>query len=376
MNKKKLIITSFVVLFLILGGVFLYKFIINNDDFAPYISKEYNETYDLTSDIYDISIKYELTPIAQKYEEGVNLTYVQYDIEENSKTAEFQFYKDDFNGRNEACIVTIFVNIDEKKITKIEYEKGNGKRVLGHPKEIEQFEKVSNYINPNENIKITVTNEGIALYKDGQKMETTDFIKNITNDLDGNYEYDGIVTEINSDSLIFEDKSTNKKYLIDRISNFDYINGRTNEKINVNDIEVGNYIDTYPYSKSKAICILSNISGEELKKELIKNLSLEKPLDFNTKTVIYGKDMNIISKDKAILTLAIKESIESQKINSEEFEIKVELNPKTVIECKGGASKIEQLEHVLIDVINVRLDENTIHNEIPVATWFMSSNGN
>ncbi len=56
--------------------------------------------------------------------------------------------------------------------------------------------------------------------------------------------------------------------------------------------------------------------------------------------------------------------------------MKVELNSNTNIECKGGYNKIEQLEDVSIDVINVRLDENTINNEIPVATWFMCSNGN
>ena len=184
MNKKKVIVISIVILFLILLGVFFYKLIINNDDFAPYINKEYDETYDITSDIYDASIKYVLTPIAQKYEEGVELTYAQYDIEENNKTAEFQFYKDDFNGKNKACIVTILVSIDEKKVTKIKYEKGNGKRVSGYSTEIATFEKVSNYINPNENIKITITSEGITLYRDGQKIETTDFIKNVTNNLE------------------------------------------------------------------------------------------------------------------------------------------------------------------------------------------------
>lgn len=86
--------------------------------------------------------------------------------------------------------------------------------------------------------------------------------------------------------------------------------------------------------------------------------------------------MNIINNNKAILTLIFKESVESQNINSEEFEIQVEINSNTTIECKGGYNKIEQLGDVLIDVINVRLDENTIKNEIPVATWFMSSNGN
>lgn len=374
---KKKILLIIIVVFIIISIV-AYTFILNNDDFAPYTNKEYDEVYDINSDIYDLAlIKYELTSLAQQYEKGVKLTYAQYDIKDDSKTAEFQFYNDDYNGKNEACIVTIIVDIDEKKTTKIKYEKGHGKRVLGHSIEIITSEKVSDYINPKESIKIAIANEGITLYKDGKKIETKDFIKNISNNIGEKYDYEGIITEINSDNIIFKDQSNNKKYLIGLNSNFKFINGRTNEKINVSDIKVGNYIDTYPYTEeSKVISILSNIKGEELRKELIRNLSLEYPIDTKTKTLVTGKNMNIINNNKAILTLMFKESIVSQNINSEEFEIQVELNSNTTIECKGGYNKIEQLGDVLIDVINVRLDENTINNEIPVATWFMSSNGN
>ena len=35
-------------------------------------------------------------------------------------------------------------------------------------------------INLNENIKIIVTGEDVTLYKDGQKIEKNDFVKNIT----------------------------------------------------------------------------------------------------------------------------------------------------------------------------------------------------
>ena len=375
MNKKKVIVISIVILFLILLGVFFYKFIINNDDFAPYINKEYDETYDITSDIYDSSIKYVLTPIAQKYEEGVELTYAQYDIEGNNKTAEFQFYKDDYNGKNKVCIVTILVSIDEKKVTKIKYEKGNGKRVSGYSTEIATFEKVSNYINPNENIKITITSEGITLYKDGQKIETTDFIKNVTNNLEpSKFEgYKGIVTEINSNNITFEDKSTNKKYLIDCSNNYKYINGRTNEEINENDIKVGYYISTYTYGESEVISILSDIKGEELKKELIKNLSLENPI-YKGATVS-GENLNIINNNKAILTLKVYDLVEDYNSDSN-FEMQVELNQDTTIQTKVGYNKIEQLGDVTIDVISIRLDKNTINSEIPKATFFSSSCGN
>ena len=377
---KKKIVSIIVVAFIIVISLIVYNFIINNEDFAPYTNEEYNESYDITSDIYDVTVvKYELTPIVEKYEEGVKLTYAQYDIEENSKTAEFQFYKDDYNGKNMACIITAIVDIDAKKITKIKYEKGNGKRVSGYSTEINISENLSDYINPKENIQITIRNQDIILMKDGQRIEKEDFIKNVTNNLgtskfDG---YEGIVTEINSNNITFENKSQNRKYLIEYNKDFKCINGRTEDVIDVSNIKEGNYIHTFMYEGTKMISILSNINGEELKKELMKNLTIENHIDINPIASITGKTINIENSNKAILTLIVQEYIESQNIKSEEFEIKVELNSNTNIECKGLKNpKLEQLEDVFLDVINVRLDENTINNDIPVATWFMSSNGN
>ena len=230
--------------------------------------------------IYNLfEIKSELTEIAQEYEEGLKLTFVQYDIEKDNKKAKIQFYKDDYDGQNKACLLTINIDIDAKKTTKIKYEKGNGKRVRGYFNEISTLEKITDYINPNENIKIIVTSEDITLYKDEQKIEKKDFIKNITNNIGEDFNnYNGVITEINSNNIVFENQSNNKKYLIDVNSDFKFINGRTNEEMNIDEIKVDYYIDTYTYEKSKVISILSNIKGEELRKELMENFALEDPL--------------------------------------------------------------------------------------------------
>lgn len=372
---KKKVSIAIIVIFIIIVSIIFFNFIESNDDFAPYTNKEYDEVYDITSDIYDLaSTKYELTKIAQKYEDGVRLTYAQYNIEKNNKTAEFQFYNDTYNGKNKACIVTIAVDIDTQKTTKIRYEKGHGKRVSGHSTEINISENISNYINPDENIKIVVVNDEITVYKDGQKIETNDFIKDITNNLSGKYSYDGIITEMNSDNIIFENQSSKKKYSLKFNNNFKYINGRTNEEINVNDIKVGYYIDTSPYGESKVISILSNIKGEELRKELLKNFSLENPLYLTISPL--GTNMKIINKDKAILTITFDDLLPDYNTDGGKFEMKIEINPNTVIECKGGINKIEELGDVALDIIKIKLDKNTINNKIPIATWFMSSNGN
>lgn len=39
-------------------------------------------------------------------------------------------------------------------------------------------------------------------------------------------------------------------------------------------------------------------------------------------------------------------------------------------------NKMEQLKDVYLGIIKLKLDKNTINNEIPIATYFMSSDGN
>lgn len=377
--RKKVSITIIVFLIILLS-IIIYNFIKNNDDFASYISKKYDEVYDIHSDIYNlIEIKSELTEIAQKYETGLKLTFAQYDIQESSKKAEFQFYRNDYDGQNITCVLTINVDVDAKKTTKIKYEKGHGKRVNGYSDEINSLEKISDFINPNESIKITVTSQDITLYKNGQKIEKKDFIKNITNDIVENcMNYNGVITDISTNKIVFQNQSSSKKngyqYSIDKNSAFKFINERTNEEINMHDIKVGYYIDTNTYKGSKVISILSNIKGEELRKELMKNFALEKPIYLTVSPV--GKNMEIINKDKAILTITFDDLVPDYNTNGAEFEMQVEINSKTIIECKDEIDEIEQLGDVSLDIIKIKLDRNTINNEIPIVTYFMFSNGN
>ena len=374
---KKKVSIAIIVSFIIILSIIFYNFTKNNDDFAPYINKEYDKVYDIHSDIYDLSeIKRELTEIAQEYEEGLKLTFAQYDIEESNKKAQFQFYKNNYDGQNKACLLTINIDIDENKTTKIKYEKGHGKRVNGYSNEINSSEKISDYINPNESIKITVTSQDITLYKDGQKIGKNDFIKNITNDIEENsYGYNGIVTEISDNNIVFENQSSNKKYSIDINSNFKFINGRTNDEMNINDLKVDYYIDTSTYEKSKVISVLSNIKGEELREELMKNFALENPIYLTVSPI--GTNMEIVDKNKAILTVTFDDLLPDYNTDGGEFEMKVEINSNTKIECKGLIVEyVEQLKDVSLDIIKIKLDRNTINNEIPIVTYFNSSNGN
>jgi len=205
---------------------------------------------------------------------------------------------------------------------------------------------------------------------DNQIQETE--IENITNNIEETY--NGIITNINSNSIVFEDKSRNKKYSIDVNSSLNFINGRTNEKVYYDEMKIGYYIDTYTYKKSKVISILSNIKGEELRKELIKNLTLEDSPYLTVSPI--GTNIEIINSNKAILTITFEDLIPDYNVDGGKFEMKVEINSNTVIERKSGRNKIEQLKDADLSIIKIRLDKNTINNEIPIATYFMSSDGN
>ena len=177
-------------------------------------------------------------------------------------------------------------------------------------------------------------------------------------------------TELNSIEEIIEKINSinleeNKLYEIILI-------GKRNFEININEIKVGYYIDTLTQEQN-VISVLSNINGEELRKELIKNFTLENPIYLTVSPV--GTNMKIINKNKAILTITYGDLLSDYNTDGGEFEMKVEINSNTKIECKGGINNIEQLGDVSLDIIKIRLDKNTINNEIPVATYFMSSNG-
>lgn len=260
--------------------------------------------------------------------------------------------------------------------------------VVGNQKRIEEyygkggFDPIENKFGNKYDVEITtyydeegnIVNTENTKY-DNKMQETTeinDIPENITNNKEETY--NGIITNMNSNSIVFEDKSKNKKYSINVNSSLNFINGRTNEKVNYDDIKIGDYIDTYTYKKSKAISILSNIKGEELRKELIKNLTLEDSPYLTVSPI--GTNIEIINSNKAILTITFEDLIPDYNVDGGKFEMKVEINSNTVIERKGGRNKIEQLKDADLCIIKIRLDKNTINNEIPIATYFISSDGN
>ena len=261
--------------------------------------------------------------------------------------------------------------------------------VVGNQKRIEEdygkggFDPIENKFGNKYDVEITTyyDEDGNVVSRENTKSDNqiqgTAEINNIPENIINNIEeksYNGIITNIDSNSIVFENKLDNKRYSIDVNSSLNFINGRTNEKVYYDEMKIGYYIDTYTYKKSKAISILSNIKGEELRKELIKNLTLEDSPYLTVSPI--GTNIEIINSNKAILTITFEDLIPDYNVDGGKFEMKVEINSNTVIERKGGRNKIEQLKDADLNIIKIRLDKNTINNEIPIVTYFMSSDGN
>ena len=261
--------------------------------------------------------------------------------------------------------------------------------VVGNQKRIEEdygkggFDPIENKFGNKYDVEMTTYYDeyGNVVSRENTKSDNqiqgTTEINNIPENITNNIEeknYNGIITNIDSNRIVFENKLDNKRYSIDVNSSLNFINGRTNEKVYYDEMKIGYYIDAYTYKKSKAISILSNIKGEALRKELIKNLTLEGSPYLTVSPI--GTNIEIINSNKAILTITFKDLLPDYNVDGGKFEMKVEINPNTVIERKSGRNKIEQLKDADLCIIKIRLDKNTINNEIPIATYFMSSDGN
>ena len=76
---------------------------------------------------------------------------------------------------------------------------------------------------------------------------------------------EGLITNINRQSITIKDKETDYSYEIAIDEHTQFINDRTTETMKLDDIKIGDY-----YNAGR---IIRNITGEEWKKECIKNLA-------------------------------------------------------------------------------------------------------
>lgn len=186
----------------------------------------------------------------------------------------------------------------------------------------------------------------------------------------------GIIRKIKDNKITFIDKENNL-YILENKEQIRYINGRTSEQCRFNELKEGFYINI---SYDRTCYIYKNITGEELKKELLKSLALPDDVDILRTSVDEIKDVKQLGNNEALVTFEISDIIKAEnypEINDEEhkFEVilKVNNNTKYNLNFHGqdtyDAKTIENSKGLML---YIRLDANTLNDEYPCISMFDS----
>jgi len=186
----------------------------------------------------------------------------------------------------------------------------------------------------------------------------------------------GIIRKIKDNKITFIDKENNL-YILENKEQIKYINGRTSEQCKFSDLKEGYYINT---SYDRTCYIYENITGEALKRELLKSLALTDDVDVLRTSVDEIKDVKQLGNNEALVTFAISDVIKAEnypEINDEEhkFEVtlKVNNNTKYNLNFHGQDTyNAETIENSKWLMLYIRLDANTLNDEYPCISMFDS----
>lgn len=186
----------------------------------------------------------------------------------------------------------------------------------------------------------------------------------------------GIIRKIKDNKITFIDKENNL-YILENKEQIRYINGRTSEQCRFNELKEGFYINI---SYDRTCYIYKNITGEELKKELLKSLALPDDVDILRTSVDGIKDVKQLGNNEALVTFEISDIIKAEnypELNDEEhkFEVtlKVNNNTKYNLNFHGQDTyNAETIENSKWLMLYIRLDANTLNDEYPCISMFDS----
>ena len=175
----------------------------------------------------------------------------------------------------------------------------------------------------------------------------------------------GTISKIENNTIYFYTKE-NKHYYIKNNDKFQYENGRTFERYNFEDIKEKDYIEI---SNSLTIKIYRNISGWELKKELLEYWTL-RPKDYAM--VVNIEEIEKINEDEVIATIPLNDIVYSEEfpiIHDEIVKVKVKFTNNTEYHAKANDindinTLIQNEQHYLS---SIELDSSTIDSEYPVV---------
>ena len=207
-----------------------------------------------------------------------------------------------------------------------------------------------------------VQNMVVEPTKTDMQTDITDLVKN-----NGQY-FKGKITKIGENEITFV--SEKNEHVIRIGEDLPLINARTGKSMMQEEIKIGDFLDTF----GKHVGIIRNISGEELKKELLKNCSSE-----NNAEDIIGNSFDLIeiekiNSEKALVTLEFMDIYGEMMPKNETFRVKFEVNDKTEITSKSRlCHSIDTLEAARGNIIDITIDANTLEKENPVLISFSAT---
>lgn len=234
-------------------------------------------------------------------------------------------------------------------------------QILKQTEELQQanlrIEELENSINSNSNI--------VNVNQFSNDKEVTDITEDFIN---GSKYLRGRINKIDSSEICFYTKD-NKYYSLKNDDRIEFIDGRTNETYTFDNIKENYYINT---GIDRKVFIYKDISGEELKKELLINFTLSEASRRNTANVIEIKEINKTENNEAIVTTSFKDYIDSDYGEKEQFfEVDVKFTNNTKYYSKGGnIFNVDTLENAIGNINSIVLDANTIHNKYPEVVEF------
>ena len=170
----------------------------------------------------------------------------------------------------------------------------------------------------------------------------------------------GSIIDVKDDYIVVRETEKEQEYKVNaNIITKKFQNYRTTEDINISDVKIGDY-----YIDGK---IIRNISGEELKKECIKNLAFcyeQGDLICNPKEITNVQNMG----NYVIISVIMEDSTSKyfNKENADTFELKAKASADLKIPTHSNDVTVFNLKEKVVGFMYwIGLDKNTINDKYP-----------
>lgn len=199
--------------------------------------------------------------------------------------------------------------------------------------------------------------------QDIEKEDLSEVENYMTNTINNKVVDNGIITNIENNVITIQNEEIDYQYIINVDNETKLTNYRTNENMSISEVKIGDY-----YNSGK---VIRNITGDEWKKECIKNLAYcyeDGNLICNPKEITNIQNMG----NYVIITLIMEDSTTGYfngKDNLSTFEFKAIAYPNLNIPTSSGKVNVYNLkEEVIGFMFWIGLDKDTINNKYPVIS--------